>query len=492
MFNLSIAAMNKNGCILLLVLLAGTALCTLLAFKYNFESITDLVNMHESSRPVKEDNRSLRKEPIKNAVYVIPQVNQIRFIFKAGSSVLSKLVKDKGGISLIFRDSYKLGHVYSYLQLNESDTNNYIKKWLGINKRSNNLLLVLSNLTDLVLFAKQEGLPQVSDKRREPSKILEPCSYGFKYGNNIKEKNKAGLMGFPPYISVLLICLLTIISFLFIYSLISYLDLRRSIEFRLKRAIRKREIYLEYQPIVDVKTNKITSVESLVRWKDSIHGQVSPEQFLELAEQLSLYPILAKQCLTKMIAELGQLMNTDRRFSVAINVNSYEIQDPEFLDYLHQLCCKHKVNHEQIRIEITERIGLPLQEISCFALKAKTYGFKIALDDFGTGVSNLVWLTEINFDVIKIDKVFIQSIMDDEKQNMIVAIISLVTNLNRIVIFEGVETVEQYSFIRKYNKGYLVQGWYFYKSLSLAELLSELNNQQGKHENTQCWASLNT
>ena len=190
MFNLSIAAMNKNGCILLLVLLAGTALCTLLAFKYNFESITDLVNMHESSRPVKEDNRSLRKEPIKNAVYVIPQVNQIRFIFKAGSSVLSKLVKDKGGISLIFRDSYKLGHVYSYLQLNESDTNNYIKKWLGINKRSNNLLLVLSNLTDLVLFAKQEGLPQVSDKRREPSKILEPCSYGFKYGNNIKEKNK--------------------------------------------------------------------------------------------------------------------------------------------------------------------------------------------------------------------------------------------------------------------------------------------------------------
>lgn len=323
------------------------------------------------------------------------------------------------------------------------------------------------------VFHHYETQYQFNSKTFLPTQQVETCSTQFSYCV-VTENNRPGILYFPLYISVLIICMLGLISFLIAYSLSSYFDMQNSMEFRLRSAIKNAQLYLEYQPIIDVKTNKIIGVESLVRWKDEIHGQVSPELFLGVAEQLSLYPMLAYECATKALQELAPIMKTDHGFSVAINVNAYEIENPEFLDYLHQLCSEYELRNDQVKIEITERIGLPLTLLACFALKAKKYGFKIALDDFGTGVSNLVWLTEINFDVIKIDKVFTQSITDGVKQKMILAIMSLVSELNRTVIFEGVETVDEYNFIESHNEDYQIQGWYFYKSLSLQDLQNAL------------------
>ncbi|MAE01983.1 MULTISPECIES: EAL domain-containing protein [Pseudoalteromonas] len=310
--------------------------------------------------------------------------------------------------------------------------------------------------------------------------VVETCSTQFQYCIETYN-NRPGLLYFPFYISALLIGLIGLISFLIAYSICSYLDKSHSMEFRFRKAIENEELYLEYQPILELKSNKIIGVESLIRWKDSVYGNVSPELFLGIAEQLSLYPTLAYNSVKKALNELSPVLRADSDFSVAININAYEIQTKEYLDYLYDLCTENKIKPQQIKIEITERIELPLDELSCFASKAKTYGFSISLDDFGTGVSNLVWLTEINFDVIKIDKVFTQSISDELKQEMLLAIMSLITNLNRTVIFEGVETVEEFNFIKNYNDDYQVQGqgWYFYKSLPLTELLHVLGQQGG-------------
>ena len=108
--------------------------------------------------------------------------------------------------------------------------------------------------------------------------MVETCSTQFQYCIETYN-NRPGLLYFPFYISALLIGLIGFISFLIAYSICSYLDKSHSMEFRFRKAIENEELYLEYQPILELKSNKIIGVESLIRWKDSVYGNVSPELF---------------------------------------------------------------------------------------------------------------------------------------------------------------------------------------------------------------------
>lgn len=307
------------------------------------------------------------------------------------------------------------------------------------------------------------------------SQEVKTCSARYSYCANV-HNNRPGILFFSPLIFIVIILLLFALSFFIILVFISHLEQKKSIEFRLREAIDNESIYLEYQPILEVQSKQIIGVECLIRWKDAVHGVVSPELFLSIAEQLNLYPSLAFSSVKRAFKELSPLVEGKDDFSIAINVNSFEIQSAEYLPFLSEQCKIYKINPQQIKIEITERIELPLIELSHFALQAKSYGLTVALDDFGTGVSNLVWLTEINFDIIKIDRIFTQSVTDPLKKDMLLAIMAMFTNLNRTIIFEGVETQQQCEFIERYNKCYQVQGWYFYKSLSLNKLTELLEN----------------
>ncbi|NMU18916.1 EAL domain-containing protein, partial [Vibrio parahaemolyticus] len=126
----------------------------------------------------------------------------------------------------------------------------------------------------------------------------------------------------------------------------------------------------------------------------------------------------------------------------------------------------------------TESIDVELIEIAEFSARAQALGFMVVLDDFGTGVSNLVWLTEVNFDYIKIDRVFVNALNFDIKKGMASAIMDLVASLGKEVVFEGVETKREYDMITEHCKQGYVQGWYFYRSLPLTELLTVLNNKK--------------
>ncbi|MBB1469925.1 EAL domain-containing protein [Pseudoalteromonas sp. SG41-5] len=330
----------------------------------------------------------------------------------------------------------------------------------------------ITSIDGLYVFHQFDSEFQFDNEFNLLSQEVKSCSTKFGYCASVLN-NRPGLLFFSTLTLTAVLLLLCVISFLIIYSFISYIERTNSIEFRLRNAIADESIYLEYQPILEVQSKQIIGVECLIRWKDEVYGQVSPELFLSIAEQLNLYPSMAFSSVQRAFKELSPFVIEKDDFSIAINVNSFEIQSSEYLPFLNEQCELYKISQKQIKIEITERIGLPLNELSHFALQAKRYGFTVALDDFGTGVSNLVWLTEINFDIIKIDRIFTQSITDPLKKDMLLAIMALFTNLNRIVIFEGVETQEQCEFIEKYNKCYQVQGWYFYKALPL-DALKEL------------------
>lgn len=297
------------------------------------------------------------------------------------------------------------------------------------------------------------------------------CHLGFNYCAHTYNK-RPGLFYYSLFesIAILIICLS--FSFLASYAISSFSYNRTSMEYRLRKAISNRTLYMEYQPIVSARTTEIVGVESLVRWRDDIYGNVSPELFISVAEKIGLYKDVAIHTVSIAINEMAVVLQRNENFTLSINISTYEIVDEEFLKILRDKALSQNVCTKQIKIEITEKIEVSLSVLADFSQRAKSYGFKVSLDDFGTGVSNLVWLTEIDFDDIKIDRVFTQSLNDDFKREMVLSIIKLVSSLNKRLIFEGVETLTELNCIKEYGDDVYIQGWYFYKSMPEDKILS--------------------
>lgn len=296
------------------------------------------------------------------------------------------------------------------------------------------------------------------------------CSQTYTYCVNTFSAT-SGILYYPPVVWIGLLILSAFIAMLVFYSYQSYRSNYNSMEFRLKKAVSENKLSMEFQPVVSAATGKIVKFESLVRWTDEVHGRVSPELFLNLAHKLSLYPKIAHQIVMKSLKEMAPILRDNPNLGLALNVTSYEILNQGYLDFLYNLTQKLGITPSQIKIEITEKIDVQLHDLTAFSKNAKNLGFIVVLDDFGTGVANLVWLTEINFDVIKVDRVFTQALTNDLKSAMVFSILNLINDLNKEVVFEGVETKEELDIILKITPSALVQGWYFYRSLPIKEIV---------------------
>lgn len=305
----------------------------------------------------------------------------------------------------------------------------------------------------------------------------ELCSERYEYCVKAENRN-AGLNYYSTNAIVLIIVFIIIFCYLITHLVSSLIDNAQSIESRFRRALKKEILHMEYQPIIDIESSKIISVECLVRWSDEKYGKVAPPLFISIAEKLSLYPQLTSFTTTRSITDMASILKNDRDFSLSINIRSYEILDKMFLVFLHNLTRKLDVKPSQIKIEITEEIDVGLKELSDFSTRARALGFIVVLDDFGTGVANLVWLTEINFDCIKIDRVFVKALNYDLKKSMSEAIMDLVTSLGKRIVFEGVETEKEYKIIKEQCSTGFIQGWYFYKAMPIDDLISLLEGRR--------------
>lgn len=169
---------------------------------------------------------------------------------------------------------------------------------------------------------------------------------------------------------------------------------------------------------------------------------------------------------------------------LSINIGKTEINDHLFLDKLLEKAKLYKILPYQIKIEITERSNDSYKSISEFSINAKNKGFMVSLDDFGTGASNLIWLTEINFDEIKLDKFFVSGLKNKYKKAILMAVLNALAGLNKRIVFEGVETKEDFEFVQQYNDNALIQGWYFYKSLPINKLREAIHISNKPDEDT--------
>ncbi|MGM0380100.1 MAG: EAL domain-containing protein, partial [Bacillota bacterium] len=230
----------------------------------------------------------------------------------------------------------------------------------------------------------------------------------------------------------------------------------------LKTGIKNNEFFMVYQPIMDSVLGEIYTLEALMRWKHKDEF-ISPGIFIPLAEENGLIYELG---LISILESIKYLKTINESFNISINFSPKQLKHPKLIDTLKKQIKKHNVSYEKIIIEVTETSVIENFDLTINVLKEmKNLGFKIAFDDFGTGYSSLSYLTKLPVDILKIDKNFVQSV-NKSKDNMelIKAIITIAKSRNLKVIFEGVETKEQLTFILRQGCRY-VQGYYYFKPL---------------------------
>ncbi len=222
---------------------------------------------------------------------------------------------------------------------------------------------------------------------------------------------------------------------------------RLQLENSLRLAIENREFVLKFQPIYDTREKIYTGAEALIRWFHPELGTVSPADFIPLAEETGLILPLGEWIIEEVCKKLE---SWNKKYSnplkyVSINISVNQLKQDNFSNTVLSNIEKYKISPDMIVLEITENV---LIENFTKAVEAvselRKYNISFALDDFGTGYSSLTYLKNLALDIIKIDRSFIQDIINDENDSALVkAILSISGSFNLNVIAEGVENSDQ-------------------------------------------------
>lgn len=247
---------------------------------------------------------------------------------------------------------------------------------------------------------------------------------------------------------------------------------RLKLETLLRRALDRKELYLHYQPQIDLRTYRVVGLEALVRWDHPEEGSISPVKFIPIAEETGLIIPLGDWVLAEACREWNLLSEAGLPpVELAVNISAVQFYEPVFLEKISRRVKDSKVE-SFLEIEVTE--GVMMRNIPAtidIMHKLKAIGCKLSIDDFGTGYSSLGYLSRFPLDKLKIDQSFVRAMLASQTNMAIVdTIIKLANNLNLRVIAEGVETVAELNALRVRNCDE-VQGYYFAKPMPLAELI---------------------
>jgi EAL domain-containing protein (putative c-di-GMP-specific phosphodiesterase class I)/GGDEF domain-containing protein len=223
-----------------------------------------------------------------------------------------------------------------------------------------------------------------------------------------------------------------------------YSERRLTLMAELDRAVETNSLYLCFQPILDMRTRKIVSLEGLVRWKHPIHGEISPAEFVPLAEQTGNISKLTQWVLREGLARLVEL-NTHNlgHIGISLNLSAIDLETNDFVERLDQLLLNSGAETHRLTLELTETSMMNDPERALSILKQiSARGISVAMDDFGTGYSSLSYLRELPLRKIKIDRALIQDFeKSDDAQVIITTILTMCHTLGYRVVAEGIENV---------------------------------------------------
>lgn len=255
---------------------------------------------------------------------------------------------------------------------------------------------------------------------------------------------------------------------------------RITLETKLRSAIEKDELFLVYQPQLDLKSNEISGIETLVRWKNSELGLIPPLDFIPVAENAGLINHIGHWVLFEAIRTAAIWIKKDLNFGrVAVNISAKQLLEPDFTHQVLQCLEKNHLPASKLELEVTESVFMSNLEISVPHLESlKQLGVSISIDDFGTGYSSLSQIKHLPISTLKIDKSFIDGLPKDQGDAAITrTIIAMSKSLQLFTIAEGVETQEQLSFLKDHSCD-CIQGYLFSKPVSTEELENLLVKQK--------------
>ncbi|AEF21152.1 putative bifunctional diguanylate cyclase/phosphodiesterase [Pseudomonas fulva] len=262
----------------------------------------------------------------------------------------------------------------------------------------------------------------------------------------------------------------------YIASVDSEMRRRRELEKDLRDALALNQLHVVYQPQISYRDHSVVGVEALLRWQHPQHGFVGPDLFIPLAEQNGSIIPIGEWVLDQTCRQLREWHDQGYgELRMAVNLSTVQLHHAELPRVINNLMQMYRLPARSLELEVTET-GL-MEDITTAAqhlLSLRRSGALIAIDDFGTGYSSLSYLKSLPLDKIKIDKSFVQDLLEDEDDATIVrAIIQLGKSLGMQVIAEGVETAEQEAYIiaQGCHEG---QGYYYSRPLPARELTQYL------------------
>jgi len=258
---------------------------------------------------------------------------------------------------------------------------------------------------------------------------------------------------------------------------------KMGLEAQLRQALEKDQLFLVYQPQVDIRTGQLIGLESLVRWRRQ--GKIYlPDHFIPLAEETGLIRQIGEWVLRQACLQVRKMVDLGHPVRIGVNISGRQLKQPDFIESLDRVLKDTGADPSFLELELTESVLMEVNETILETLSAlKKRSIQLAIDDFGTGYSSLGYLKDFPIDRIKIDRRFIRDIISSPSDAAIAeTVVALARSLDLGVVAEGVENLSQVKFLRSLDC-YEMQGFLFGEPLSendLPRLFTETLDQLGR------------
>ncbi|HEY3672334.1 MAG TPA: EAL domain-containing protein [Acidimicrobiia bacterium] len=259
--------------------------------------------------------------------------------------------------------------------------------------------------------------------------------------------------------------------------------LRLEMEEELRRALRDHELQVHYQPVVSLEDGTIYGAEALVRWEHPERGLLLPSEFLPMAEETGLVVPIGRQVIAEACAHLARCHAAGyRNLTLAVNVSSRELAEPDLLPFLQSQCSRHGLAPEALVLELTEHALLTeaVADPAAMLREFRDVGFRLSIDDFGTGYCSLLYLRHFPVSQLKLDRFFISGIGRDPVDDAIIEnVLRMAHAIGLEAVAEGIERPEQLAHLRRLGCG-LGQGFLWAPALDGEELLAMLSDGRAR------------
>ena len=254
---------------------------------------------------------------------------------------------------------------------------------------------------------------------------------------------------------------------------------RIQMENDLRAAIASNQLQLHYQPRVDSRDGSILGAEALIRWAHPVWGLVCPDDFIGLAEECGLIGEIGAFVINSACKQMADWQSAGLNLPlIAINVSPNQLREGDLRKVISAALTENGLHWTQLEIEITESV---LIKDSAFASEQLQWlrgaGCTVAIDDFGTGYSSLAYLTSLPTDTIKIDRGFFTDLHTEAAQAVVRSIIALGRTLNRVVVAEGVENLEDVALLNSWGC-YIIQGYVYFRPLTAENMTGQLQRRR--------------